>query len=169
MTNERQAPREWKIWCQDIRHQAVCGIDTDLDGTVVIEKSAYEAMTEERDNAKDLKLIAERAIQRQAQELSSALDNVDSLAKERDELKAELNKLELNHLHDPWLGPAIGKTWEMIVAQLTKDRDAWKLMAEKFAPFVSDSLYLMNDLDEEDIDAANWVLAEFAEMVKEQK
>jgi hypothetical protein len=77
-------PREWKIWCTDIREQRIAGVDTGPDGAHVIEYSAYEAAIRERDELELNESKMDGALSAKQEQLTTAI-------RERDEARATID------------------------------------------------------------------------------
>lgn len=119
------APREW--WLEEDPEEKGC-TNVSFDdprpearGWVyhVIEISALEQQMTYAAEVTVKLVIANRDLERCRAE-NERLMNVDYWPERVRALEIELDRMRLEHLHDPWLGPAIGKTWEFIV----KEKDA---------------------------------------------
>lgn len=81
MTNPNP-PREWWIWCKDIREQRIAGVDTGDDGCHVIEYSVYAEVRQEREIDRIDAAVWKCNCLRERKKLGEA-------RKERDEARAE--------------------------------------------------------------------------------
>lgn len=125
-------------------------------------ETQLNAMTKERDQAKDLKLMAERMLQRILEERDELKDELISLQRSYDERGMAMRETG-EQVRSLFQGEDVSKRIIDMTSEieiLTKERDAWKLMASKLAETLAK---LVSPI----VVQRNEVLAEFTEMVRE--
>lgn len=133
-------PREWlygaEFWVPE-NHMFKCGSEC-LEAFPnagpacgIVSTSAYQKLEQELAESKEMHRSASTYHMESMKELAEAKAEIAIHIKNSKAAQQEIERLQLEHLHDPWLGPVIGKTWEFVVKEKDDEIEARDAIIEK--------------------------------------